>query len=231
MAKLLPGRHFLRVGCRPSDVGQFCPIRPPRLLQFRIAGVTARRMLPVYYIHGKVAGCATYALTVEKMMGFIRFIAFTAALLGPLSAAPAVDKISQVFIRDAIQTNLAEIQLGQLAQDKAEGSDVKSYAQTLVNDQSALNEQAQKVATQIGITVPTKPSVAQKTAYDSMSKLSGAAFDRAFIKNTITDQEMNIARFENEAKKKNDPVADYAGQALATLKQHLDAARNLAPGI
>jgi putative membrane protein len=164
-------------------------------------------------------------------MRFISVIAFFAALFGPLSAAPAADKISQVFIRDAIETNLAEIQLGQLAQDKAEGSGVKSFAQTLVNDQSALNEQAEKVATQIGITIPTKPNAAQKTAYDNMSKLSGAAFDRAFVKNIIADQASNIARFENEAKKKNNPVGDYANQALSTLKQHLDAARNLKPGI
>ena len=163
-------------------------------------------------------------------MRIITPVIFAAGLLGSMTAASAADKLSQVFLRDAIQRNLADVQLGQLAQDKAQGADVKSYGEMLANDQSASNDQAVKVAAQIGITAPTAPSSSQKAAYDSMSKLSGMAFDRAFIKDMITDREMTIARFENEAKKKSDPVADYANQTLPTLKQHLDAARKLEPG-
>jgi putative membrane protein len=158
------------------------------------------------------------------------FLALAVALLSPMTVAVAADKVSQVFLRDAMQRNLSEIQLAKLAQDKAQSPDVKSYGQTLVDDQSASNEQAAKVAQQIGITVPTDPSVSQKAIYDNLSKLSGATFDRAFIKAVIADHEMNIARFQNEAKKKNDPVADYANQVLPVLTQHLDAARKLGSG-
>jgi len=148
-----------------------------------------------------------------------------------MTAASGADKVSPVFIRDAIQRNLAEIRMGQLAQDKAQSSDVKSYGQMLVTDQSASNEQAEKVAEQIGIATPTEPSVTQKAMLDKMSRLSGTAFDRAFINEMIADHKMNIARFQNEAKKKNDPAADFANQALPTLKKHLDAAQKLDPNI
>jgi len=124
-----------------------------------------------------------------------------------------------------------EIQLGQLAQNKAQSAEVKSYGQMLVTDQSASNEQAEKVAERIGIAIPTEPSVNQRAMYDRMSKLSGTAFDRAFIKEIIADHKMNIARFENEAKKQNDPVGDFANQILPILKKHLDAARTLEPNI
>ena len=108
-----------------------------------------------------------------------------------------------MFIRDAIQSNLAEIQLGQLAQAKTQSAEVKSYAQMLVTDHSASNEQAEKVAKQIGITVPTELSVSQKVTYNRLSKLSGTAFDRAFVAEMIA----------------------------GTLKQHLDVAQQLEPGI
>jgi len=156
--------------------------------------------------------------------------ALAGTLLGALSAASAADKISQVLIRDAIQDNLAEIQMGQLAQDKTQSSDVKSYGQMLVADHSALNEEAEKVAEQIGIAAPTEPSHDQKAMYEKMSRLSGTEFDRAFIKETIADHKANIARLQNEAKKTNDPAADFARQALPTMKKHLDAAQKLEHG-
>ena len=169
-------------------------------------------------------------IVLEKAMKNLNLLVFTGTLLGVMTAALGADKVSQVFIRDAIQGNLAEIQLGQLAQDKAQGADVKSYGQMLVDDHTASNEQAGKVAAQIGITAPTEPSLSQKATYDKMSKLSGTTFDRAFIKEMVADYATNIARFQNEAKKRNDPVADYANQMLPTLMKHLDVARKLEPG-
>lgn len=160
-------------------------------------------------------------------MKSLTFFATTAVLLVLVTAALAADKLSQVFIRDAIQRNLADIQMGQLAQDKAESADVKSYGQMLVTDQSASNEQAEKVAEQIGVEVPTETSINQKALYDQMSKLSGPAFDRAFIKAMIADNKMNIPRFQNEAKKKGDPVAGFANQTLPILEKQLEAAQKL----
>jgi putative membrane protein len=158
-------------------------------------------------------------------------IVFAGCLFGSFSPALAADKVSQVFVRDAIQRNLAEIQLGQLAKDKAQSADVKSLGETLVNEQTELNEPAKQAASQIGITIPTEQSISQKATYDAMSKLSGAAFDRAFIKNMVTTTAAIVARFENEAKKKNDPAADYARQALPTLRKHLEAAQKLSHGM
>ena len=101
----------------------------------------------------------------------------------------------------------------------------------LVTDHSTSNEQAEKDAKQIGITIPTELSVSQKSTYNRMSKLSGTAFDRAFVAEMIAGYKTNITRFQKEAKKKDDPAADFANQMLPTLKKHLDAAQQLEPGI
>ncbi len=160
-------------------------------------------------------------------MRHLTLVVCTGALLSWATAALAADKVSEVFIRDAIEGNLAEIEMGQLAQDKAQSAELKSYGQMLVTDHSAANDQAEKVAKQIGIAVPTKPSVNQKATYDRMSRLSGPEFDRAFIKEMIADHKANILRFQSEAKKRNDPAADFANQMLPTLMKHLDAAEKL----
>ena len=158
-------------------------------------------------------------------------LAFTGALLWSVAAASEVDKVSQVFIRDAIQGNFAKIQLGQLAQEKAQSTEVKSYGQMLVKDHSAANDQAEKVAEEVGVTAPTEPSVTQKAVYDRLSRLSGATFDREFAREMVADDKINILRFQNEAKKKNDPVADFANRMLPTLQKHLDSAQKLSQSL
>ncbi len=69
---------------------------------------------------------------------------------------------------------------------KAQSAELKSYGQMLVTDHSASNDQAEKVAKQIGIAVPTKPSVNQKATYDRMSRLSGTEFAAAIAMLCIT---------------------------------------------
>src|SRR6188472_215270 len=65
-------------------------------------------------------------------------------LLGSVAAASA--KSNQEFLTDAIQGNLVEISLGQLAQKNAGSDGVRSFGQMLVQDHSAANEKATSLA-------------------------------------------------------------------------------------
>ena len=58
-------------------------------------------------------------------------LAFAGALLGLVTTASAADKLSQVFLRDAIQGNLAQIQLSELGQRKSQSAELQSYGQML----------------------------------------------------------------------------------------------------
>jgi putative membrane protein len=149
-------------------------------------------------------------------------------LLGVAAAAPAADKSSQNFIKNAIEGNLAEVQMGKLAQEKSIDDGVRSFGDTLVKDHSAGNEQATAVASSIGVTPPTEPNKKQKATYDKLSKLSGNAFDREFIKIMVEDHKKDIKEFEKAAKSSNQQVAEFAKQTLPTLHKHLDMAQSLA---
>ena len=76
-------------------------------------------------------------------------------LLGSVAAASA--KSNQEFLTDAIQGNLVEISLGQLAQKNAGSDGVRSFGQMLVQDHSAANEKATSLAQTQGVTPPTEP--------------------------------------------------------------------------
>jgi len=149
------------------------------------------------------------------------------ACLGLATSVLAADKISEVLLRDAIQGNLAAIQMGQLAQEKAQSAEVKSFAATVMVDHWVSNEQGEKAAKQIGITVPTEPNTSQKLKYEQMSKLSDKALDRAFVAAMIVFYKTIIPRFKNEAKKTDDPVGIFAKEELPRLEEHLDTAQKL----
>jgi len=151
------------------------------------------------------------------------------AVAGLLMATPALaqSKSDQTFVKKAIEGNLAEVQMGQLAQQKANNSNVRNFGQMLVNDHSANNQQAMTLAQQLHITPPSSPNAEQKRTYDRLSKLSGDAFDREFARVMVADHQKDIKEFQTEAKSKTPQVADYAKDTLPHLQQHLQAAQSL----
>jgi putative membrane protein len=153
-------------------------------------------------------------------------IAAAAFVLGSIASACAADKASQKFITEAIQSNLAEIQVGKLAQDKGQSEDVKSFGQMLVTDHTDANQKAMQVANELGVTPPNEPNAKQKATYDKLSKLSGAAFDREFAKNMVADHKKDISAFQKESKK-NDAAGQFAQETLPVLQKHLQTAQTL----
>jgi len=148
------------------------------------------------------------------------------ALAFAAPAAWAQSKGGQQFLKKAMEGNLAEVQMGKLAQEKGASDGVRSFGKQLEQDHAAANDKAQAAANQAGLTPPTEPSKKQKADYDRMSKLSGEKFDRAFIKHMVTDHKKDIKEYEQEAKK-NDAASGYAQDALPTLQKHLQVAQSL----
>ena len=157
-------------------------------------------------------------------------VAVVGTLLGFATAAVSAGRADQKFIEDAIQGNLAEVQMGQLAQQNAQSEDVKSYGEMLVTDHVANNEKAKQVANEIGVSPPTEPSAKQKAAYDKLAKLSGTAFDRQFAKMMVMDHKKDVQKFQREAKKAHGALGHYASETLPTLTKHLQAAEKLPSG-
>jgi putative membrane protein len=154
-------------------------------------------------------------------------LAFATALAGSASGALAKDSPGQAFMKKAIEGNLAEVQLGQLAQQKGGSDGVKNLGRQLETDHSSANQKAMSVASSMSMTPPSEPDKKQKATYQRLSKLSGDAFDREFVKLSVADHKKDIAEYQKEAKRQNDPAAGYAGETLPSLQNHLEMAQSL----
>ena len=97
-------------------------------------------------------------------------------IVAAVSSSAFAQGADQKFIKEAIEGNLAEVQMGQLAQQNGQSQGVKDFGQMLVTDHGQANTKAQSVAQSMNVTPPTQPNAKQKKEYDKMSKLNGAAF-------------------------------------------------------
>ena len=137
------------------------------------------------------------------------------------------DKAAQTFVTKAIEGNLAEVSMGQLAQKQGNSDEVRSFGQQLVTDHSAANQRATSLAGQMGVTPPTEPSKKHQSDAAKLGKMSGAAFDRQFAMMMAADHKMAIADYKKAAKMKDSATAGYATETLPTLEKHLESAQAL----
>ena len=154
-------------------------------------------------------------------------IATAAALTGLLALTPALfaAKMSASdtkFMKEAATGGKEEVELGKLAAQKASDADVKNFGQKMVDDHSKANDQLQQLATQKGVSLPADLTASQKKDVAKLDKLSGAAFDKAYVSMMVKDHKKDVAEFKKESgSAKDSDLKSWAGTTLPTLQDHL----------
>src|SRR6202047_716371 len=132
------------------------------------------------------------------------------------------------FAKEAAQGGMAEVKLGQLAQEKGSSDSVKSFGKRMVDDHSKAGDKLKEVASRESITLPTDISAKDQAIYNRLSKLNGAAFDRAYARAMVKDHETDVAAFQKEANAgKDDSLKSFASETLPTLQDHLKQAKEI----
>jgi putative membrane protein len=156
-----------------------------------------------------------------------------------ISAAPALAASSskhgkkattdQSFEKDAALGGMEEVELGNLAKQKASNSDVKQFGDRMVTDHSKANDQLKQVAKEKNIPLPTSLDAKHQAVVDRLSKLSGDSFDKAYMREMLTDHKKDVAAFRREsASGKDSDVKQFASNTLSTLEQHRKLAEDTA---
>lgn len=137
-----------------------------------------------------------------------------------------VDEKSSQFAVDAANANMHEVELGKLAQEKAQNPKVKSFGTMMVNDHTKAGDELKALAQKENITLPAELSTEDKKHMDDMAKKTGKDFDKHYIDMMVEGHEKVVSEFE----KASDNVTDadlktWARNTLPTLKAHLDSAK------
>jgi putative membrane protein len=133
------------------------------------------------------------------------------------------------FAKEAALGGMAEVELGNLAKEKASNNDVKQFGDRMVTDHSKANDELKQWASQKNVTLPTKLDQKHQATRDRLAKLSGAAFDREYMRDMVMDHQQDVAAFTRESKTGKDPdLKAWAGKTLPTLQDHLKMAKDTA---
>lgn len=133
------------------------------------------------------------------------------------------------FLQDAYSDSLAEVRLGQLAKEKASSDQVKQLGDHLISDHQKVADNAKDISSRLGVDLPKDLNSTQKGLVDKLSKLSGAEFDRTFLRENAQGHVKDIRKFEDISKSaKNDDVRNFASSTLPGLQNHLNMIRDSA---
>jgi putative membrane protein len=132
------------------------------------------------------------------------------------------------FAAAAASGGMAEVKLGQLAQQNGNSGAVKSFSQQMVTDHSKAGDDLKSVAQKEGMILPIDISKQDQDTYDRLSQLHGAQFDKEYAQDMVKDHQKDIADFQKEASSgKNASLTDFATRTLPTLKNHLRMAQDV----
>lgn len=139
--------------------------------------------------------------TSRKLASFLLLCGLVVAIPSIARAATDDDK---KFLATASQSDVNEIKLSQLAEEKATNPAVKAFAKKMVAEHTKMSNSMKPFAEEWGLTAPTDMDDDHKQEYSKLNGLSGADFDKEYIDQMVTDHTKALDLFTDEAKDTKD---------------------------
>ena len=140
-----------------------------------------------------------------------------------LTMQPSSDvDADQAFARKAAEGGATQVALAELAQQKGHSETVKRAAARIQADHVRANQMLVVLAAQKGWHLPSTPGSEGEESRSRLEKLSGTAFDQAYLEAMMRDHETDIPAFEQEAAHGSDAdLKRFAADTLPALREHL----------
>lgn len=130
------------------------------------------------------------------------------------------------FMVKAASGGMMEVEIGQMAQQKAQSQRVKDFGAMMVKDHTKANDELKALAATQNISIPGTLGEDHQKHVNDMGTKSGADFDKAYMSMMVDDHKKDISEFEDEAKDGKDAsIKAFASNTVPTLKMHLDSAQ------
>jgi len=134
---------------------------------------------------------------------------------------------ASTFILEAYSNGLAEITSAELALQKTTSSNVKAFAQHMIDDHSDLNKELHAMADRKNLHLVDTKRLADKTRAFLLRHKEGQSFDEAYLEHEIRAHKQTIALFQRATHCKDSEVRDFAAVSLGKLDSHLKMTQKL----
>lgn len=127
------------------------------------------------------------------------------------------------FLEKAATAGRDEVDISRIALERSTNEDVKKFAQMIVDDHTAANQEIAGFAQKHGVTLPNKD-----VHLDKWRNRDPKDFDRDYVKEMVSDHKDAVDLFRSAANNATDPdILEFARKTLPKLEQHLERANDL----
>jgi putative membrane protein len=132
----------------------------------------------------------------------------------------------KLFLRQAAIGGRAEVELGQLAQQKGHAQVVRDFGERMVSDHSQANDHLMRLGKDASPSIPKDPDPAHKRIHDELNQTSGKDFDIAYMASQIQAHQktVNLLLWEISFGQSAE-LTKYAADTLPTVMEHLEMSK------
>jgi len=127
-----------------------------------------------------------------------------ALLLAPnamaVEAKTKLNSADERFIQEEAAAGVALVKLAELGVKKAERSDVKAFAGTIVADHTKANSELATLAAGKGVELSSEPVAKYDDMYDKLERARDADFDKEFLSMMVTGHKKRVKNFEEASR-------------------------------
>jgi putative membrane protein len=143
------------------------------------------------------------------------------------TAKPTLDTEEKAFVQEAASGGRTEVELSKIAQ-KSENTDVKNFANRMIQDHTMANAQLATLATSLGIETPKALDSEHERLRDRLQALHGKAFDEQYMREMVDDHNKAVKLFQLEERSgDNAELIQFAQKTLPMLEEHQKMAQEL----
>jgi len=157
------------------------------------------------------------------MKRFIPALLASAVLgLGAAHAADTVSSADRTFIAKVSQGGMFEVAAGQAGATQGNTQDIRDQGATEAHDHALVGAKLKAIASAAGVTFPANLNAQFQHELDSLSALSGRAFDAAYLRDMKDIHAKDGAAFAMEAKGGTDPqLRGFAAETHRIVLRHI----------
>jgi putative membrane protein len=143
------------------------------------------------------------------------------------AAKDALGQEDQRFVKEAAVGGMAEVELSKIA-EKSQNVDVKNFADRMVQDHTAANQELTTIATGLGVEMPKTLDAEHERLRENLQALHGKAFDEQYMQGMVADHDKTVTLFQQEAKSGSTAqLKQFALKTLPVLQEHQKMALEL----
>lgn len=145
------------------------------------------------------------------------------------TGAQTLSQQDKTFVHEAGAGSLAEVELGQLAEQKAADPAVREFGRWMATDHGFANKWLESIMREEHESAQPTLTAEQKQEKQRLEGLSGTQFDQQYIQHMVQDHEKTVPLFQKQAKEGHNPaIKSFAENLTPVLEQHLTEAKELA---